>query len=161
MTYENLPTPFNGLQHKIALLLDKGEMSVNAISRECGCTFHYVYEVKNSAKFRDWQRESGLQMLRGEGVKVALNTLLEIARDKKAPKTARVSAADKLLTHGYRINEAGELEKAPSQMTQSELRQRLEQLESIRSELSNRANPVQDGVVIDVDPIPSLDNLLD
>lgn len=145
---EKLPIPFEGRKAQIARLLDEG-LDVSFVAKNCECTVHYVYEVMKSAQFQDWQRGLALAELHGIGSRVAIKTLIEIAKDKKAPKQARVSASDKLLSYtGYSIGTNGEIEKAPSTMTQAELQQRLQQL---TIEASQRAvTVILEGDVVDV-----------
>jgi hypothetical protein len=62
-------------------------------------------------------------VLRGEGAAVGVGTLIEIARDEKAPKNARVAAAGhlvKLNGYGEAIGASGSA-KPLSEMTRAEL----------------------------------------
>lgn len=154
-TYK-LPAPFEGLQLNIAELLEKGEDASN-IALKCGCSVYHVYGVLKSAKFQDWQRGLAYSELHGIGAKVAISTLIEIARDKKAGKQARVSASDKLLHYtGYSVSEDGRLEKSPSAMTAAELQERLN---TLHNEAINRSKTVIEGEIVQ-ETIIDLDNLL-
>ncbi len=145
------------LHNKIAELLAAGKEPVD-IAIICECNSTEVYDVKNSARYQQLCYNGAMKELLSTGVRVAVDTLIEIARDKKAVKTARVSAADKLLTYtGYYMSESGQLSKTPSTMTQSELQRRLEEL---HNEASRRAEPaVIEGEVV-IEDVPDLANLL-
>lgn len=146
------------LQNKIATLLAAGEAPLS-VSRICECSDSTVYEVKNSAKFAQLCYNFAISKLMSEGAKAAVDTLIEIAIDKRAPKQARVSASDKLLSYtGYHISESGKLDKSPASMTQEELRNRLK---ALQDEAAQRSKPV----VIDAEAVHIDDddytNLLD
>lgn len=130
---------FQGRRAKIAQLLNDG-LSVKEVTEKCSCPQIEVYNVKNSAIYQDWQRSQALAELGGEGAKVAIQTLLEVARDKKAASQSRVSASDKLLHYtGIKLDSEGNIEKTPANMSASELQQRLVELQK---EALNRAKPV-------------------
>ncbi len=137
---EQLPIPFEGKKADIARLLENG-FDVTYIANSCSCSTHYVYEVMKSSQFVDWQRGLALAELHGIGAREAVKTLIEVTRDKKAPKQARVSAADKILQYtGYNIDPiTGRLEVAPSQMTQEQIKKRLLEL---HNEEAQRSRPV-------------------
>jgi hypothetical protein len=127
------------LQNKIAELYLNGKEQ-KEIASICACSLQHVSEVVNSAKFMQISYDKAMQKLLSEGVRVAIDTLIEVAKDKKAPKQARVSASDKLMTHtGYHVNDQGRLEKAPANMTQSELNARVQEL---MNEQAKRAKPI-------------------
>ena len=126
-------------RRKIALLLNDG-FSTTEVMKKTKATAFEVSWVKNSAIYQDWQRSQALSELGGEGAKVAIQTLLEVARDKKAASQARVSASDKLLHYtGIKLDGDGNIEKTPSNMSASELQNRLAELQK---EALNRAKPV-------------------
>lgn len=123
-------------QTKIAKLLSEGFEPLH-VSKVCDCSLEAVYTVKKSSQFMKYCYGNAINELMTIGAKVAVDTLIEIAKDKKAGKQARVSAADKLLSHtGYHITESGMLTKEPSNMSQEELAQRLQ---ALQQEASNRA----------------------
>lgn len=130
-------TVFNSELHgKVAKLLSEG-FEPSTVSKMCSCSLDIVYDVKKSSLFAKYCYNSAISELMTIGAKVAVDTLIEIARDKKAPKQSRVSASDKLLSHtGYHVTESGMLVKEPSNMSQEELTARLQQLQK---EASNRA----------------------
>jgi len=143
------------LQNRIAELLASG-MSATDVADACECHLSHVGTVKNSALFARICYDSAMKELFSVGAKVAVDTLIEVARDKKAPKQSRVSASDKLLQHtGYQVGENGKLEKSPANMTQAELNQRLQDLQR---EASQRANPVK---IIEGNTQSDLDKLLE
>jgi len=143
------------LQNRIATLLTDGVEPLE-VARICECHDTMVYSVKNSSLFARICYDSAMKELFSVGAKVAVDTLIEVARDKKASKQARVSASDKLLQHtGYQVSENGKLEKSPANMTQAELNQRLQDLQR---EASQRANPVK---IIEGNTQSDLDKLLE
>lgn len=136
ITMSDIVTFNTELQAQIAKLLSEGVEPME-VSRICSCSNEQVYAVKNSAQFMKYCYGNAINRLVTVGASVAVDTLIEIARDKKAGKQARVSASDKLLSHtGYHVTESGMLVKEPSNMSQEELTQRLAVLQR---EASNRA----------------------
>lgn len=120
---------FKGKRHKIAELLDKGKTPFQ-VMRIARATHSEVQTVLSSAIFQDWQRSQALSELGGRGARVAIQTLLEVAQDKKAASQSRVSASDKLLHYtGLKLDAEGNIDKNPSNMTASELQQRLQDLQ--------------------------------
>ena len=142
----------------IASFLFKGYLPKEILSK-CECHLEEVYSVLREAKYQDFVRGEVNNLLHGVGAQTAVNTLIEIAKDKNAPKQSRVSASDKLLSYtGYRMNEAGMLEKSPSTMTQSEL---LTRLDTLQREREARAKPITiDGEVVEAETI-DIDKLLE
>lgn len=130
-------TLFNSdLHNRVAAELTKGG-SVESISRKCECSTDVVYSVKNSQKYAQLCYNSAMQELMTTGAKEAVKTLVEIARDNSASATSRVSASDKILHYtGCTIDENGNLEKSPSNMTQEELNN---MLKSLQTEAASRA----------------------
>lgn len=127
------------LQNNIATLLLAGH-DPNDIATKLGCRNPVVYTLKNSEKYAKLAYDSAIMRLISEGSPAAVEALIDVATDKKAPKQARVSAADKLLHHtGCILNEKGQLERAPGQMTQAEIHQRLQELQN---EAARRAQNV-------------------
>lgn len=130
---------FEGKSAKIFDLLKKG-LDVKKVMERAKCTDSEVYRVKNSAIFQDSERSEALILLGGEAAKVAIRTLLEVARNKNAASQARVSAADKLLHYtGIKLDSEGNIEKTPANMTAAELHNRLAELQK---EAMSRAKPV-------------------
>lgn len=130
---------FEGKRGKIAELLDQG-IEPQEVIKLTKSTSQEVYLVLNSAVFQDWQRSQALSELGGRGARVAIQTLLEVAQNKKAASQARVSAADKLLHYtGIKLDAEGNIEKTPANMTAAELHNRLAELQK---EAMNRAKPV-------------------
>jgi len=130
---------FKGKRHKIAELLDRG-FSSKEVQTKTKATHSEVQAVFSSAIFQDWQRSQALSELGGRGARVAIQTLLEVAQDKKAASQSRVSASDKLLHYtGLKLDAEGNIDKSPSNMTASELQQRLQDLQK---EAINRAKPI-------------------
>lgn len=120
---------FKGKRHEIAKLLDNGK-SPNEVMKIAKATYSEVQTVLSSAIFQDWQRSQALSELGGRGARVAIQTLLEVAQDKKAASQSRVSASDKLLHYtGLKLDAEGNIDKNPSNMTASELQQRLQDLQ--------------------------------
>jgi hypothetical protein len=140
------------LQRKIAELSLSG-VGVASIAECCNCSTEYVYSVLNSVKYAKYAYNSMAHRLISVGAPAAVEALIECVKDKTASRAARNSAADKLLHHaGIYVTEAGNIEKSPASMTQAELQERLQQLQS---EAANRAQPS----VID-NQAPSIDDLL-
>ena len=136
MTYANISSI--NRQNKIAGYLVDG-LSINETAKRCECSQQDVSYVKNSAKYQQLCYSKAMSQLFSVGVAVAVDTLINIAKDVKSPKQARVSAADKLLSYtGYHLTESGKIDKAPSTMTQAELQERLT---SLQNESANRAKP--------------------
>ena len=130
-------------KNKIASLLLKG-FEVKAVAEKCECLQETVYTVKNSAIYARLCYDSAMREMLTDGVQAAVSALIEVAKDKDAPKQARVSASDKLLQHtGYHISESGNLEKSASNMSQEELNQRLQSLMKEASERSKNVNIVE------------------
>ena len=126
-------------RRKIAILLDQG-FSTMEVAKKTKSSVDQVSWVLNSAIFNDWQRSQALSELGGRGARVAIQTLLEVAQDKKAASQARVSASDKLLHYtGIKLDSEGNIEKTPANMTAQELQNRLAELQK---EALNRAKPV-------------------
>jgi hypothetical protein len=130
---------FKGKRHKIAELLNKGK-SPNEVMKATKATYSEVQGVFSSAIFQDWQRSQALSELGGRGARVAIQTLLEVAQDKKAASQSRVSASDKLLHYtGLKLDAEGNIDKSPSNMNASELQQRLQDLQK---EAMNRVKTI-------------------
>lgn len=146
-------------RQKIAILLNDG-FSTTEVMKQAKATAHEVSWVLNSAIFNDWQRSQALSELGGRGARVAIQTLLEVAQDKKAASQARVSACDKLLHYtGIKLDSEGNIDKTPANMTAQELQNRLAELQK---EALNRAKPLNiiEGEVSKDEP-NSLSDLLD
>lgn len=151
-------TNFNSdLHNRIAelLLAGKEPMEVCVL---CECSNQEVYLVKNSARYQQLCYNGAMKELLSTGVRAAVDTLIEICKDKKANKTARVSASDKLLSYtGYYMSESGQLHKSPATMTQSELQERLA---ALHNEAIQRSKPaVIEGEAVQEDDDPFI-NLL-
>lgn len=145
-------------KNKIASLLLKG-LEVKVVAKKCECLQETVYTVKNSAIYARLCYDSAMREMLTDGVQVAVRALIEVAKDKSAPKNARVSASDKLLQHtGYHITESGNLEKSASNMSQQELNQRLQSLMKEASERSKNTNIVEG--TTNTPPPESLDDLI-
>lgn len=130
---------FSGKSAKIAQLLNDG-LSVKEVQTKTKAAYSEVHRVFSSAIFQDWQRSQALSELGGRGARVAIQTLLEVAQDKKAASQSRVSASDKLLHYtGLKLDAEGNIDKSPSNMTASELQQRLQDLQK---EAMNRAKTI-------------------
>lgn len=142
------------LMNKIASLLDAGEMP-NDVAKICECNSAEVYRLLRDVRYQDWQRGETLDILHGIGAKTAVKTLIEVAKNVNNSPQARVSASDKLLSYtGYRVTEDGRIDKAPSELTQSELHQRLQ---ALQNEAINRSKPA----IIDLEPSHDIDISLD
>lgn len=129
---------FTGRSASIAKLLDEGH-EPRAISKAVSCSTQAVYDVLKSAQYHDWQRQTVLAELGGRGARIAVKALIEIAGNKRSPASARVSAADKLLQYtGYAVDNATTLDQSPANMTQAQLQNRLNELQS---EAANRSKP--------------------
>lgn len=103
-------------------------------------------------------REAVLVRLYSEGVPVAVNTLLEIARDEKAPKNPRIAAARTLaeMTRMGVIDGNG-LDKPLSEMTRAELSAAKDRALAYLAELDA---PVIEGQAIAL-PAPEPEGLFD
>lgn len=124
--------------NKIAELLDKG-FAIDVVANRCSCSPNDVLAVIKTSQFQQWQKELAVAELNGIGARTAIQTLIEVAKNKRNSAQARVSASDKLLSYtGYQVGANGQISKSPSTMTQSELQAKLEELER---EASNRAKP--------------------
>lgn len=141
-------TVFNKeLHNRIAEMLIAGERQYK-IAQELSCTTNMVYDVLRNPKFSRLMYEHSMAKLTAEGVPAAVQALIEIVMNKKNSASSRVSAADKIFQYtGCLVNEQGKLEKAPSQMTQAELQQRLQ---ALQAEAGNRAQPAQ---TVDISPV--------
>ena len=94
------------------------------------------------------------QRLRTEGASVGVGVLIEIARDEKAPKNARVMAAAHLVKmSGTGAGERGAEEKPFSEMTRAELAEARERAIAYLAELEA---PVIEGEVIASPPTGGL-----
>lgn len=142
------------LQNKIASLLITG-LEAKEIAKTCDCRVETVYGVLKTATYARFAYDSAAQRLVSEGFPAAVDQLIECVKDSKASRSARNTAADKLLQHtGMIVNEHGKLEKSPSNMSAVELHERLKQLQD---EAANRAKPavIEHEQPIDIDELLS------
>jgi len=96
-------------------------------------------------------REELLRKLRTEGARVAINTMLEVAQDKKAQASARATCATGLLrASGYFSKKAEEEadaeDKSPDQMTMAELEREVRRIRARRLKLE-AADAPDDGAL--------------
>lgn len=128
------------LQNKIATLLVNDEKPKD-VAIKCDCSIDTVYDVQKSAKYVQYVHSSITMQLIGEGMPLALKHWLAVLRDKKASTGAKNTAADKIFHYtGIVVSEQGKaMDKSPANMSQSELQDRLKQLQS---EAANRAKPM-------------------
>lgn len=130
----NAITGFRGKSADIARLLMLG-MRPTEVAKALDCSLPEVSRVKNSQKYNSAKRKAALSLLYSEGVLIGVETLIEIASDKKASSGARVSAAGRLLDFAG-ISEEKRGDKTASEMTHEEL---MKEYEAIRAEAAKRA----------------------
>lgn len=89
------------------------------------------------------RREQASRLVQ-EGLPVAINTLITIAKDEKQPANARIAASKIIVDRGLGSEDpaAG---KSPDQMTAEELQRAIEQLNAKMHAVAERARPVLEG----------------
>lgn len=94
------------------------------------------------------RREQAAKLVQ-EGLPVAINTLITIARDEKQPANARIAASKVIVDRGLGADDpaAG---KSPDQMTADELQRAIDALNSKMVAISDKAR-----LVLEPDPSPS------
>ncbi len=121
-------------------------LTITQIATRCKVENSLVRNFIESAAAQRFMRGHAILRLGGQGAAVAIETLIEIASDKEAPKQARVSASDKLLSYtGLQIGTV-DSDKSPANMSQKELMARLAKLQE---EAISRAKDVK---IVDVTP---------
>lgn len=92
-----------------------------------------------------------LERLVTEGVPAAINCLVEIASNKRAPAGARVQAAKVILDRAFAGEDATN-ERAPHEMTAEQLAERIAQMERALIARARNITPEPDIQPVDVDP---------
>lgn len=84
----------------------------------------------------DAARERALHKLRTKGLEAAVNALIDVAEDKKAPANSRAQAGSSLVrANGLFATTPNDTPKEPHEMTASELKAHAAQLERDRDAL--------------------------
>lgn len=144
----------NELHNRIAALLIEG-LPEKDVATLCECTVSAVKAIKNHSRLAQFCYEFSMQELMSSGAPAAVKALINIVKDEDCNKNTVVSAADKILHYSNMcMIEQGNTDKSPASMTQDEIHQRLQ---ALQSEAAKRAKPaIIEGKAV----TPDIDNIL-
>jgi hypothetical protein len=138
----------NPLKPRIMKLLLKGE-SPRFISKDLSCSEDYVYSILGSADFANKIKDLAENSCKVASLE-AVETLKKIMLDNKISAPSRINAAKAILDKATEITGTDNDTESPANMSQ---RQLAERLKALQAEASERAKPIDTGVI-------DMDNLL-
>lgn len=142
-------------KQKIAESLIHGE-SPNSISLNVGIPLNHVLNVLNDGDFSAKLLELFKNQARGVAL-IAHHNITRIAFDPTATAATQLKASKILVDIAREMDEIHRDDLEPSNMTQNQLAERLK---ALQKEAIARVKPIDTGV-IDIEPIPSLDDMLE
>lgn len=104
-----------------------------------------TYEDEDNFELSSNAAIKAKRKLINEGIPAAVDALIEVCRDKKAPQPARASAGNTILrAAGLFNNAAAELDdKPPEEMSAAEIAARLQILQLEREEIAQRQAEIE------------------
>jgi hypothetical protein len=125
------------IEARVVALIILGHSKID-VGIGAGVSERGVFDIISRPHVAQAIRQRMAQQLVVEAPAIALATLMEIAGDKSAPKTARVAASNSLLDRAGYVSRApagGEDGKSLNELTFSQLQQRIESMNKAKLDL--------------------------